>query len=80
MENYTINYQNGFTKEFEGSLREAEIEAQEGMTYTQCNVSIEKDGDIMTVSIWYGIKPTEEDYENDNVLEEIGEGFYANWI
>ncbi|HEY9570441.1 MAG TPA: hypothetical protein VIR26_05565 [Metalysinibacillus sp.] len=37
MEKYTINYQNGFTNEFSGTLEEAKLEALDGMSYTQAH-------------------------------------------
>ncbi|HEY9571257.1 MAG TPA: hypothetical protein VIR26_09680 [Metalysinibacillus sp.] len=79
MEKYTINYQNGFTSEFLGTLEEAKLEALDGMSYTQASVSIEKDGEVVTTSRWYGVEPTQEDYDNNAVLEEIGGGFYGDW-
>ena len=79
MEKYTINYQNGFTSEFLGTLEEAKLEALDGMSYTQASVSIEKDGEVVTTSRWYGVEPTQEDHDNNAVLEEIGGGFYGDW-
>lgn len=80
MTNYIINYNNGFTEEFEGTLDQAKVAAQEGMSYTQASVTIEQDGQVVATSQWYGVQPTEEDFDNNNVLEEIGNGFYSDWI
>lgn len=76
MEKYIINYHTGVKHEVEvDDLNEAKTIAQEGISYTQENVSIEKDGEVITIARWYGVKPAED----DDVLEVIGGGFYQRW-
>lgn len=80
MTKYTINYNNGFLQEIFGTLEEAKEAAQQGFSYTQTNVSIhDEDNQMIAQSTWYGVVPTELDYENDDVLEIIADGFYSSW-
>lgn len=75
MATYTINYHTGVTEEFEGTLEEAKQSALEGISYTQEHVSIEQDGEQVTIARWVGV----EAYEDDEVLVHVGDGFYQNW-
>lgn len=79
MKKYVINYHTGVTNVVEvDSLQEAKEIAQDGMTYTQENVTIEtEDGEVITKSRWYGAAPDED----DQVLMQFGDyGFYQIWI
>ncbi len=75
MTNYIINYHTGITKEYEGTLESAKQSAVDGIGYTQENVSIEQDGEQVTVAHWYGVEADED----DEVLVHIGGGFYQTW-
>jgi hypothetical protein len=76
MEKYVINYHTGVTNEVAVSdLDEAKQIAKTGIAYTQEDISIEKDGETVTASTWYGVQPGEE----DQVLEMLGGGFYQLW-
>lgn len=77
MEKYIINYHTGVTHEIEvHNLQEAQEEALNGIAYTQENVSIETlEGEVLSVARWYGVRPDED----DDVLTEIGGGFYSAW-
>lgn len=83
MEKYIINYHTGAgNQEVEvKDLDEAKEIAEEGIRYTQMNVSIETpEGEEVTVARWSGVRPDEEDEEAGIVLVEIGgEGFYLRW-
>ena len=77
MEKYIVNYHTGVTEEVEvNGLSEAKKVAEEGISYTQKNITIETlDGEVITTAYWYGISPQED----DNVLETVGGGFYQAW-
>ena len=75
MANYIINYHTGVTEEFTGTLDDAKQSALEGISYTQEHVSIELDGEQVAVARWYGTEPEED----DEVLVNVGEGFYQAW-
>lgn len=82
MKNLIINFNNGFTIDMEvEDLNEAKGIAEEQMSYTQQNVSIEtEDGVVLAVSRWYGYEATEEEKEDGVVLAEFGNsGFYGIW-
>ncbi|MDA2051623.1 hypothetical protein [Bacillus cereus] len=77
MEKYIVNYHTGVTEKVEvNGLSEAKKVAEEGIAYTQENITIETlDGEVITTAYWYGISPQED----DNVLETVGGGFYQAW-
>lgn len=75
MTTYTINYNTGVTEEFEGTLEGAKQSALEGISYTQEHVSIEQDGEQVTVARWVGVEADED----DEVLVHVGDGFYQVW-
>lgn len=76
MTKYTINYHTGVSEEVEVmDLQEAKELAYNGISYTQENVSIEQDGEVITTAYWYGVVPSED----DEVLVEIGGGHYQTW-
>lgn len=82
MKNLIINFNNGFTIDVEvEDLNEAKGIAEEQMSYTQQNVSIEtEDEQVLAVSRWYGYEPSEEEKEDGIVLVEFGNsGFYGIW-
>lgn len=82
MQTFIINYNNGFTIELEGNdLREVQKVAEEQMSYTGQNITIEtEDGQILAVSRWYGYEPSEGEKEDGFVLTEFGNsGFYGTW-
>lgn len=76
---YTVNFNTGAGNQEANTLEEAKQLAVEGISYTQENITIEKDGEAITTARWYGVEPSEEDYEAGIVLEEIGGGHYALW-
>lgn len=77
MEKYIINYHTGVTEEVEvNGLSEAKKVAEEGIAYTQENITIETlDGEVIATAYWYGVSPQ----EGDDVLEVVGGGFYQMW-
>ena len=75
MATYTINYHTGVTEEFEGTLEGAKQSALEGISYTRQHVSIEQDGEQVTIARWVGVGADED----DEVLVHVGDGFYQNW-
>lgn len=77
MEKFTINYHTGVIEEVEvEDLQEAKRIAEEGMAYTQENVTIEQDGEVITTSYWFPV-PASDD---DDVLKDFGDfGFYQVW-
>ena len=78
MNTFAINYNTGAgdqTVEVD-SLHKAKEIAQAGIAYTQQDVTItDKHGIELSRARWYGIKPE----ESEDILEEIGGGFYASW-
>ncbi|MED4352196.1 hypothetical protein P9265_07585 [Schinkia azotoformans] len=77
MEKYIINYHTGVMKQVEvESLNEAKEIAKEGIAYTQENVTIESEGgEVITAANWYAVEPEED----DEVLVQVGGGFYQVW-
>ncbi|WP_242503586.1 hypothetical protein [Bacillus albus] len=63
MEKYIVNYHTGVTEEVEmNGLSEAKKVAEDGIAYTQENITIETlDGEIITTAYWYGVSPQEDD-------------------
>lgn len=77
---YIVNLNTGAGNQEAHTLEEAKEIAIDLMTYTQQDITIEtEDGEVVTRSRWYGVKPSEEDYEAGHVLAEIGGGFYTLW-
>lgn len=77
---YTVNFNTGVGNVEVATLEEAKQVAVDLMTYTQRDITIEtEDGEVIATARWYGVKPSEEDYEAGIVLAEIGGGFYARW-
>lgn len=62
------------------SLDEAKEYAKEGIRFTEEDVSIyDAGGNLIITSRWFGTRPEKQDYDEGNVLEEIGGGFYTEW-
>ncbi len=77
---YYINWNNGLIDEFEGTIEEAKMYADENSAYTQCDISIEDENqEKILTRFWYGVQATEEDKEDEDIIE-IGNGFYASWV
>lgn len=77
---YIVNFNTGAGNQEAATLEEAKQLALDGMAYTQENITIEtEDGEVIATARWYGVEPSEEDYEAGIVLEEIGGGFYELW-
>ena len=74
---FVINYQTGVKHNVNAAdLNEVKEVALEGIAYTQENVTIETpEGEVLTAARWYGVEPEED----DQVLTEIGGGFYQVW-
>ena len=49
----------------------------EGFPYNQSSIKVldENEEEVILIADWYGVSPEEE----DEVLEEIGGGFYTPW-
>jgi hypothetical protein len=58
-------------------LRKQKKAAEDGISYTQCNVTIEdENGNEVADLPWYGIEPSEDDV----VTAQFGNfGFYGEW-
>lgn len=75
---YMVNYNTGAGDEDAYSAEEAKKLAELGICYTQEPINIfdrEKEETIATLP-WYGVKPGED----DDPVEEIGGGFYGQWV
>ncbi len=75
---YFINYGTGTGDEYvEGTLDEAKKVAEDGLSYTQTDVSIQsEDGEDVAILKWYGVQPNEDDI----VTAQFGDyGFYSGW-
>lgn len=82
MEKYFINYHTGAGNQTVNvyDLDEAKEMAQEGIRYTQENVTIEDESEnVIAITRWYGIRPESWEHEEGLVLEEIGGGYYSMW-
>ncbi|OPH62185.1 hypothetical protein BC351_00560 [Paenibacillus ferrarius] len=77
MEKYIINYHTGIKNEVEvNHLLEAQELAFDGIAYTQENITIETlKGEVLSIARWHGTEPDED----DDVLCEVGKGFYSLW-
>ena len=80
---YVINFNNGMgpqPPEFE-TLAEAKAAALDMAGFTQTSIEILGHNDeIVTVSEWFGVAPTEEEIESGTVLVRFGtEGYYQLW-
>jgi len=73
----TIDFGTGVAQSGIMTLDDAKEMAHDEMTYTQEHVSIySDDGQLLAISRWYGVLPTED----DDVLETFDDyGFYAEW-
>lgn len=78
MKNYFINYHTGAGNfELEGTLDDAMKAAEESISFTQQNVSIELDGEVVAYLPWWGIQPKVQDV----ITCQFGNfGFYGEWI
>lgn len=75
---YMVNYNTGAGNEEAYSIEEAKNKAESGICYTQEPIDIfdrEKEEVVSTLP-WYGVKPGDD----DEPLEEIGGGFYGQWV
>lgn len=75
---YMVNYNTGAGEEDAYSIEEAKKLAELGICYTQQSIDIfdrEKEETIATLP-WYGVKPGDD----DEPIEEIGGGFYGQWV
>lgn len=80
MEKYYIDYGTGAGNEWvEGSIDEAKKAADDGATYTQCDIVIsDENEDEIIRRKWYGYKLSEDDDVTDPI--EFGDfGFYDDW-
>lgn len=77
---YLANYKNGMIEELEATTLEAAMEeADRQIGYTQRNVVIEDEsGNELARRTWYGVKPSEEDLDDEGIIQ-IGNGFYTSW-
>ncbi|WP_040205333.1 hypothetical protein [Neobacillus jeddahensis] len=78
MEKYFINYHTGAGNLIVevNEIDEAKRIAEEGVAYTQTQITIETlDGEVITESRWWGVEPEED----SNVLEIIGDGYFQTW-
>lgn len=79
MTTFTVNYGQGNIekREAESAWELATEVTNEGLPYNQSSVKIldENEEEVILIADWYGVSPEEE----DEVLEEIGGGFYTPW-
>lgn len=75
---FTIDFHTGIQDEiYVKDLDEAKLTAEERIAYTQENITIlGEDGEVLAMARWFGVDPEEDD---ENVLQEIGEGHYQRW-
>lgn len=75
MGTYTIDYHTGVVREVDAELDQVKRQAVSGIAYTQENISIRLDGEVVTTARWYGLEPEAD----DDVLMRVGDGFYQMW-
>lgn len=79
MTTFTVNYGQGNIekREAESAWELATEVTNEGLPYNQSSIKIldENEEEVILIADWYGVSPEEE----DEVLEEIGGGFYTPW-
>lgn len=62
------------------TLEEAMKEADEGAAYTQQPIEIyNENGKVYARRQWWGITPSDEDYEKGDIIEFDSYGFYDVW-
>lgn len=79
---FTINYNNGFLVECDGTLDEAKAAADEGASYTQCDISIEDENrEEVARRRWYGVPfdPAETETDEADVIQFGSFGFFDRW-
>lgn len=75
----TINYNTGAGNDTAVTLQDAMRTADEGASYTQCNIDIEdEDGNIVAQRQWCGC--TTDIELCDNPIDFGDFGFYGDWI
>lgn len=76
MGTYTIDYHTGVIREVDAELGQVKRQAVSGIAYTQENISIRLDGDVVTTARWYELEPEAD----DDVLMRVGDGWATlNW-
>lgn len=79
MTTFTVNYGQGNIekREAESAWELATEVTNEGLPYNQSSIKIldENEEEVILIADWYGVSPEED----DEVLEEIGGGFYTPW-
>ena len=80
---YFINYHTGAgntTDDFD-SLFDAMLDADDGVSYTQGNITIEDaKGGIIAQRSWFGYKYDPDEDECENPIKFGSFGFYADWV
>lgn len=83
MSTYIINYGTGVKESVIGTLEDAKRAADEGASYTQRSIKVfDKDGNMVSVRRWYGVKFDPDVYEDGEDADVIcfGDfGHYGEW-
>lgn len=76
---FEINFNTGAGNyEDIGTIDEAMAVADKEACYTQKDIDIVKDGEIVATRRWYGTAPSDEDEETD-IIKFGDSGFYDDW-
>lgn len=79
MTTFTVNFGQGNIekREAESAWELATELTNEGLPYNQSSIKVldENEEEVILIADWYGVSPEED----DEVLEEIGGGFYTPW-
>ena len=75
---YMVNHNTGAGNEDAYSIEEAKKKAELGINYTQQSIDIfgRKTEEVIATLPWYGVEPEDD----DDPFEEIGGGFYGQWV
>ena len=75
---FDIHYNTGAGDKYGfATLEEAMKEADEGACYTQQDITILKNDELVAMRVWYG---TEEEEGEENVISYGSFGHYADWV
>jgi len=76
MKKYFIDFNTGAGNEYAKTLEDAKRKAEENLAYTQQDVDIYEDDEIIATMPWWGTEPEQDDV----VTTQFGNfGFYGQW-
>ena len=76
MKKYLVDFGTGAGNEYAETLEDAKRIAEANLAYTQQNVNIYEDDEVVATLPWWGVQPEQDDV----VTAQFGSfGFYGQW-